>query len=51
MKQAIEWQENLHVFQALVDELVMKNDRVVGIKTNLDVEFKAKSVIVTTGTF
>ena len=32
--------ENLHVFQALVDELVMKNYRVVGIKTNLDVEFR-----------
>ena len=51
MKQSIEWQENLDVFQALVDELVMKNDRVVGIKTNLDVTFKAKTVIVTTGTF
>lgn len=51
MKQTIEWQENLDVFQALVDELVMKNDRVVGIKTNLDVTFKAKTVIVTTGTF
>ena len=51
MKQAIEWQENLHVFQALVDELVMNKGRVVGIKTNLDIEFKAKTVIVTTGTF
>ena len=51
MKQSIEWQENLDVFQALVDEVVMKNDRVVGIKTNLDVTFKAKTVIVTTGTF
>ena len=51
MKQTIEWQENLHVFQALVDELVMKNDRVMGIKTNLAVAFNAKTVIVTTGTF
>lgn len=51
MKQSIEWQDNLDVFQALVDELVMNNGRVVGIKTNLDVEFKAKTVIVTTGTF
>lgn len=51
MKQSIEWQENLDVFQALVDELVMKHGRVVGIKTNLDIEFKAKTVIVTTGTF
>ena len=51
MKQAIEWQENLYVFQALVDELVMNKGQVVGIKTNLDIEFKAKTVIVTTGTF
>ena len=51
MKQSIEWQENLVLFQALVDELVMKNGAVIGIKTNLDVTFMAKTVIVTTGTF
>ena len=51
MKQSIEWQENLVLFQALVDELVMKDGAVIGIKTNLDVTFMAKTVIVTTGTF
>ena len=51
MKQSIEWQENLVLFQALVDELVMKAGAVIGIKTNLDVTFMAKTVIVTTGTF
>lgn len=51
MKQSIEWQENLMLFQAMVQSLIYKNDRVVGVKTNLDLVFKAKSVIVTTGTF
>ena len=51
MKQAIEWQDNLLLFQAMVQSLLYKNDRVVGVKTNLDLTFRAKSVIVTTGTF
>lgn len=51
MKQAIEWQENLLLFQAMVQSLIYKNGKVTGVRTNLDLEFKAKSVIVTTGTF
>ena len=34
MKQSIEWQENLMLFQAMVQSLIYKNDRVVGVKTN-----------------
>jgi len=51
MKQSIEWQENLMLFQAMVQGLIYKGGRVVGVKTNLDINFHAKSVIVTTGTF
>ena len=51
MKQAIEWQENLLLFQAMVQSLIYKDSKVIGVRTNLDLEFKAKSVIVTTGTF
>ena len=51
MKQTLEWQENLCIFQAMVQGLLVKNDRVVGVQTNLDIAFKGKSVIVTTGTF
>lgn len=51
MKQSIEWQENLMLFQAMVQGLIFKGDRVVGVKTNLDINFRAKTVIVTTGTF
>ena len=40
MKQAIEWQDNLLLFQAMVQSLLYKNDRVVGVKTNLDLTFR-----------
>lgn len=51
MKHTLELQENLTIFQAMVDQLIYKNGQVVGVKTNLEVDFYAKSVVVTTGTF
>ncbi|MGB0743008.1 MAG: tRNA uridine-5-carboxymethylaminomethyl modification enzyme MnmG/GidA [Opitutales bacterium] len=51
MKHVIELQENLDLFQAMVQGLIFEGDRVVGVKTNLDVDFYAKTVVVTTGTF
>ncbi len=51
MKHVLELQDHLDIFQAMVEGLIYKNGRVVGIRTNLDIEFYAKSVVVTTGTF
>lgn len=51
MKHVLELQDNLDIFQAMVQGLIYKNSQVVGVRTNLDVEFYAKTVIVTTGTF
>ncbi|CAA6696646.1 MULTISPECIES: tRNA uridine-5-carboxymethylaminomethyl(34) synthesis enzyme MnmG [unclassified Lentimonas] len=51
MKHVLELQDNLDIFQAMVQGLIYKDGRVVGVKTNLDVDFYAKAVIVTTGTF
>ena len=51
MKHVLELQKNLDIFQAMVQGLIFKKDRVVGVRTNLDVEFYAKTVVVTTGTF
>lgn len=51
MKHVIELQKNLDLFQAMVQGLVFDGDRVTGVKTNLDIEFYAKTVVVTTGTF
>lgn len=51
MKHVIELQDHLDLFQAMVQGLIFEGDRVVGVKTNLDVNFYAKTVVVTTGTF
>ena len=51
MKHVLELQEHLDIFQAMVQGLIYKGDRVIGVRTNLDVEFYAKAVVVTTGTF
>ena len=51
MKHVIELQNNLDLFQAMVQGLIFEGDKVVGVRTNLEVEFYAKTVVVTTGTF
>ncbi len=51
LKHVLELQPNLNIFQATVSGLIFKGDRVVGCKTLLDIDFYAKAVIVTTGTF
>jgi tRNA uridine 5-carboxymethylaminomethyl modification enzyme len=51
MKHVLELQQNLDLFQAMVQGLIFKDGRVVGVRTGLDVDFYAKTVIVTTGTF
>jgi len=43
--------KNLEIWQDNVKELIIKNNEVVGVKTDLGLEFKAKSVILTAGTF
>ncbi len=51
LKHTIELQENLTLFQATVTQLIFKDGRVTGCRTNLDVDFFGKTVVVTTGTF
>ena len=51
MKHVIELQDNLDLFQAMVQGLIYEGDKVVGVRTNLEVEFYARTVVVTTGTF
>ena len=47
----LENQENLHIWQDTVTRLLIENNVVSGVKTGIGVEFKAKSVILTNGTF
>jgi len=42
---------NLELLQETVDDLLMEEERVVGVRTSLLNEFTAKKVILTTGTF
>ncbi len=47
----LESQQNLYLFQQTVDDLVVENDRVVGVVTQAGLRFSAKSVVLTVGTF
>ncbi len=51
LKHTLELQPNLEVFQATVTGLIFKDGKVVGCRTNLDIEFMGRTVVVTTGTF
>ena len=51
LKHTLELQPNLQIFQATVTGLIFQNDKVVGCRTSLDVEFFGQAVIITTGTF
>lgn len=51
LKHTLELQPNLQVFQALVTGLIFEAGRVVGCRTNLDIEFLGRTVVITTGTF
>ncbi|MFP1730065.1 tRNA uridine-5-carboxymethylaminomethyl(34) synthesis enzyme MnmG [Lonsdalea quercina] len=51
VRTALENQENLTIFQQAVDDLIVENDRVVGVVTQMGLKFRAKSVVLTVGTF
>lgn len=51
LKHTLELQRNLQIFQATVIGLIFENGRVIGCRTNLDIEFLGQTVIITTGTF
>jgi tRNA uridine 5-carboxymethylaminomethyl modification enzyme len=48
---ALERTPNIDFWQEMVSSLLVKNNTVVGVKTNLGVEIKGKSVVLTNGTF
>ena len=50
-REILENTANLDIWQDSVTGLLIENGAVVGVKTNLDIEIKAKSVVLTNGTF
>ncbi|MDH3349407.1 MAG: tRNA uridine-5-carboxymethylaminomethyl(34) synthesis enzyme MnmG [Desulfobulbaceae bacterium] len=51
MKSVLENQENLTIKQAVVDEILLKDNQVCGIRTSLGEDIPVKAVVVATGTF
>jgi len=51
IRRRLENQENLTLFQAAVDDLLVQSDEVQGVVTQLGLRFMAKKVVLTAGTF
>lgn len=51
IRQIVENQENLALFQQSADDLLVENGRVTGVVTQMGLKFRAKTVVLTTGTF
>ena len=51
VRAALEGQNNLSLFQQSVDDLIVVGDRVVGVVTQMGLKFRARSIVLTTGTF
>lgn len=51
VRQTLENQPNLKIFQQSCDDLIVENETVVGVVTQMGLKFKAKSVVLTVGTF
>lgn len=51
VRQLLEQQDNLSLFQQPVDDLLVEGERVVGVATQMGMKFRARAVVLTTGTF
>ena len=51
IREKLENQENLKIFQQEVEDLIVENDRVSGVVTKMGIKFSAKTVVLTVGTF
>ena len=51
IRRRLENQENLTLFQAAVDDLLVRGEEAQGVVTQMGLEFMAKKVVLTAGTF
>ncbi|WWO96333.1 MAG: tRNA uridine-5-carboxymethylaminomethyl(34) synthesis enzyme MnmG [Candidatus Dasytiphilus stammeri] len=51
IRRTLENQPNLTIFQQAVNRLIIKNHQVLGVHTNIGVQFYSKSVVISVGTF
>lgn len=51
IRTALENQPNLTLFQQAVDDLIVENEQVCGVVTQMGLKFKGRAVVLTVGTF
>lgn len=51
IREILENQENLQIFQQAVTDLIVENGQVKGVETQMGLRFLSKTVVLTTGTF
>ncbi|MFT6791076.1 MAG: tRNA uridine 5-carboxymethylaminomethyl modification enzyme [Cellvibrionaceae bacterium] len=51
IREILENQPNLQIFQQSVDDLIIEGDQVTGVITQMGLKFHAASMVLTTGTF
>ncbi|CZF84863.1 tRNA uridine-5-carboxymethylaminomethyl(34) synthesis enzyme MnmG [Grimontia marina] len=51
VREALENQPNLMLFQQAVNDLIVEKDQVIGVVTEMGLKFRARSVVLTVGTF
>ena len=51
IRRRLENQPSLRLFQQAVEDVLLEGDRVAGVATQLGLQFRAKAVVITTGTF
>ena len=51
IRSRLEGTNKLWLFQQSVEDLLLKGDRIVGVLTQVGIEFRARAVVLTTGTF
>ncbi len=51
MRKSCEQQDNLDVIESIIDEVIVDNEEVVGVKSNLGEMYFSKKVIIASGTF
>ena len=51
VRKSLENQDNLWIFQQSVDDVILKNEEIKGVETQMGLKFYANNVVLTAGTF
>jgi tRNA uridine 5-carboxymethylaminomethyl modification enzyme len=51
IRNVLENQENLYIFQQSVDDVILRSNQIVGVVTQMGLYFYAKAIVLTAGTF